>query len=125
MLVKDATLAREQQQALPDNYEWHSTRTRGDSSGDSAHQRWLALVSARPSKTRINWRSLALAGASRGPDKREVGGSSPPRPIRHKSKSCCTVHSRTFSLDHFFAGRGDNYGDTVTTGVTEWLRRHI
>ena len=48
---------------------------RGDSGGDSAHQRWLALVSAGPSKTRINWRSLALAGASLCPFNPQVVGS--------------------------------------------------
>jgi hypothetical protein len=51
--------------------------------------------------------------------------ASPPRPIPRKSKSCCYVHSRTFSLDNLLASRGDNHGDIVTAGVTECLRRHI
>ncbi len=72
--------------------------SRGDTGGDSAHQRWLALVSAEASKTRINWRSLALAGARMGPDKREVGGSSPPRPMEAKSKSCLKLESRAFAM---------------------------
>jgi len=43
--------------------EDRSTEIRGDKRGASAHERWLALVSVENSKTRINWRSPALAGA--------------------------------------------------------------
>ena len=64
---------------------------RGDSGGDSAHQRWLALVSVRPTKTRMNWRSLALAGASRGPDKREVFGSWLGSPRMHRPGADASV----------------------------------
>jgi hypothetical protein len=54
-----------------------SSLCRGDNRGDSAHQRWLALVSVQTSKTRINWRSPALAGASSCPFNPQVVGPNP------------------------------------------------
>jgi hypothetical protein len=46
-------------------------------SGASAHQRWLALVSAVPLDTRKIWRSVALAGARMCPFNPQALGSNP------------------------------------------------
>ncbi len=58
---------------------------RGDNRGASAHQRWLALVSAQTSKTSENWRSPALTGASlRSFNPQAVG--SIPTPVIHTAR---------------------------------------
>ena len=56
----------------------------GDTGGDSAHQRWLALVSAQTGKTCQNWRSPALTGASLRSFNPQVVGSIP-TPVIYKS----------------------------------------
>ena len=58
--------------------------------------------------------AIPPAGASESSRAISVRILQPQMLVRRKSKSCCKVISRTFSLDHFLAGRGDNYGDTVT-----------
>ena len=88
---------------------------RGDTGGDNAHQRWLALVSVGPWKTRINRRPPA-SGTCLARRRSWVRIPSAPLPITHCSTICYSGGVSLFYSPRLV--RGDKSGATIERFVT-------